>query len=244
MTRNVGVTVSAASVALLCAAAVPFAAVGGQAPAAPPSAAQILVRVGQVYARCRSYSDTGVVTDRYAGLLGHTTTKPFRTAFVRPDRFRFQFTEAKGLLGRDYAYIVWRNGTDVRTWWDVRPGVERAPSLLLALAGATGVSGSSAHTIPNLLLPDEVGGRCLTDVAQARLLEDALVGASACFRVTGTYADWPITLWIDKGSYLVRRIDLTTEISGGPVDHTTTYEPVLDGEVTEAMLAFAPPTPR
>jgi len=220
---------------------VPQPARGQQARPDSLDAHQVLARVAATYASCRSYSDSGVVTDRYAGLLGHTTRKPFRTAFVRPDRFRFQFTETKGLAGGDVVYIVWRNGADVRTWWDVRPGIAKAPSLGEALGGATGVSGSSAHAIPNLLLPQEVGGRCLTGVTQARLLDDAAVGSSACYRIGGTYGDEPITLWIEKSSYLVRRIDRTMEIPQGSVDSTTTYEPDLDGEVTEAMLAFDPP---
>jgi len=241
---KVGDTVPAAAAvtALAVAAALSHGALGQPSQTAAPGAEEVLARVAATYAACRSYSDSGVVTDRYPGLVAHTTTKPFRTAFVRPGRFRFQFAETKGFVGGEYLYIVWRNGDDVRTWWDVRPGVQKAPSLGEALGAATGVSGGSAHRIPALLMPPEVGGRRLTGVAQARLLGDAAVGASACYRIGGTYADGPITVWVDKATFLVRRVDLTTTIPSGTVESTTTYEPILDGEVSEAMLAFDPPT--
>jgi hypothetical protein len=235
---------AAVILATVCLALGSKAALGQRAAAPAPSAEQILARVAAAYASCRSYSDSGVVKDRYPGLLGHTTEKPFRTAFVRPDRFRFQFVETKSLIGGDYVYVVWRRGDKVLTWWDVKPGVEEARSLGDALSAATGVSGGSAHAIPALLSPKEVGGRNPTDLAQARLLDDATVGTAACYRVEGRYGGESTTLWIEKGGLLIRRIDRRIEIPAGSVDETTTYDPVLDGEVTEKMLAFDPPNGR
>ena len=54
------------------------------------TAAEILARVSSVYASCRSYSDEGEVTTQ---LQTATPAQPivqnFKTAFVRPDKFRF-----------------------------------------------------------------------------------------------------------------------------------------------------------
>ncbi len=57
-----------------------------------PTAAQILARMDKVYANCKSYRDTGVVKIVFAETDGshHTVKRPFATAFVRPDRFRFE----------------------------------------------------------------------------------------------------------------------------------------------------------
>jgi hypothetical protein len=104
-------------------------------------------RVAKAYAGCKSYRDSGVVKTVYVE-AGRTRTemKPFKTAFVRPDQFRFEYTQKRGEGAHEVnRYIVWRRGTDVRTWWDVKPGIEKPASLALALAGATGVSGGSAH---------------------------------------------------------------------------------------------------
>ena len=92
------------------------------------TAKEILERVANVYAKCKSYRDSGVVktvfiwTDRK-----RTVEKPFTTAFVRPDRFRFEYKN------KARRYIVWRKGNDVQTWWDVTPGTKKPKSLALAL---------------------------------------------------------------------------------------------------------------
>ena len=72
----------------------------------------ILERMATTYATCRSYHDQGVVKtvfikDRERRLV----RKPFRTAFVRPDRFRFEY-EQDGVK----QVIVWRHGRSVRSW--------------------------------------------------------------------------------------------------------------------------------
>src|SRR5262249_47398083 len=118
---------------------------------------QILAALAEVYAECRSYRDAGRVVTRFlpAGdRRPHSSVRQFATAFVRPGRFRFEYRQRYREEDAWDRYIVWAHGAEVRTWWDVRPGVEEAKSLGMALAGATGVSGGSAHTVPALLLPD------------------------------------------------------------------------------------------
>lgn len=55
-----------------------------------------------------------------------------------------------------------------------RRGIARAGA-----RGATGVSGGSAHTVPALLMPDEVGGRSLAELADSaeRLADETVEGA-------------------------------------------------------------------
>jgi hypothetical protein len=205
------------------------------------TAVQILDRVSKAYAHCRTYRDSGFVQivfirpDRK-----WSEKKVFSTAFDRPDRFRFEYKEKQG--EDELRYLVWRHGKDVRTWWDVKPGVERPPSLGLALAGATGVSGGSAHTVPALLLPDEVGGWQLTSMTDVRRIEDAKLGEVDCFRVRGAYVEAQATVWIEKKTFLVRRIDSGNEFDDFRTEETTVYDPVVDGELTDEMLRFDPPT--
>jgi outer membrane lipoprotein-sorting protein len=202
-------------------------------------AQDVLDRMAKVYAGCKSYRDTGVVKTVFVMATGNRTVeKPFKTAFVRPDRFRFEYTEKRG--GREDRYIVWRKGKDVQTWWDVKPGVEKPESLELALAGATGVSGSSAHTVPALLLPKEVGGRRLTDLTEAKRAEDARIDKVDCFRIEGKFGDAPLTLWIDNKTFLVRRIESEKKFDNFSTEETTTYDPVIDDEIPDKALEFDP----
>lgn len=206
------------------------------------SAQHILARTATVYAHCTSYRDTGVVTIVYQESIGRRTEeRPFKTAFVRPDRFRFEYEETS-FLGAKRRYIVWRLAGRVRTWWDVKPGIEEQKSLGSALSAATGVSGGSAHAIPTLLLPEEVGGRRVTEMTDPRRVADAKLGEANCYRVEGNYAGRPMTVWVDQKTLLVRRIEFEERFPNFRTQQTTTYEPVIDEPVAPGLLEFHPPS--
>ena len=210
------------------------------------TAKQILDRMAQTYAGCKSYHDSGIVKSVIIMADGNVTIeRPFTTAFVRPDRFRFEYESRFEIeevgFNRKHRHIVWCKGKEVQTWWSIKPGIEKRVSLGIALAEATGVSGGSAHTIPALLLPEEVGGRRLTDVKEAKRVDDAKVDEVECYCIRGKCADSPITLWIEKTTFLVRRIDSETKTPKLCAEETTTYNPVIDGEITDKMLEFNPP---
>ena len=203
-------------------------------------AVEVLERMAKAYAGCKSYRDSGAVKTVFIEATGNRTVeKPFTTAFVRPDRFRFEYKEEAG--GQERRYIVWRKGKEVQTWWDVKPGVEKPESLNLALAGAAGVSGLSSHRVPALLLPKEVEGRRLMDMTEAKRVEDAKLDKVDCFRIEGKFADRPTTLWIDQKTFLVRRIDAQKKFDNFRTEETTTYDPVIDEEMPDKKLEFDPP---
>jgi outer membrane lipoprotein-sorting protein len=199
----------------------------------------ILERMAQVYATCNSYRDAGVVKTVFIEASGRRTVeKPFKTAFVRPESLRFEYRDE----GSDnHRYIVWSQGNDVQTWWDVTPGIKRPVSLELALAGATGVSGGSAQTVPCLLLPDKVGGLRLTDLAEAQRIEDDRIDRADCFRIQGKEVDAPTVLWIDKTTHLLRRIVATAKFDDFRTEETTLYDPVINADIPAKMLEFDPP---
>jgi outer membrane lipoprotein-sorting protein len=201
---------------------------------------QILDRMTRVYAHCKSYRDSGVVTTVFLDERGNRTVeRPFTTAFLRPDRFRFEYREKRG--GRQEPhYIVWRQGQEVQMLTDLHTGIEKVESLDIAVARAAGISGGSSHRIPSLLLP-ELGGRRLTDITGARRVDDAEIGEADCFRIEGKYADSPVTLWIDKAAFLVRKVEMHNDLGRIRTEETTAYDPAVDGEVTAGMLALQPP---
>src|SRR5437764_1480130 len=97
---------------------------------------QILAAVLERYAGFSSYRDRGQVTTRFIHLddsSWHTTIRPFSTAFVRPDRFRFEFLNRHGDEEWN-RYIVWAEGKEVRTWWDIGSRFEQPESLSMAIA--------------------------------------------------------------------------------------------------------------
>src|SRR5687767_9373979 len=84
------------------------------AAAAELSAQDIIRKVSRVYRAARTYEDSGVVMDPFnlAGTAKGPTKKPFKTAFVRPNLFYYQFTEKReGEAER--RYVVWADGKKV-----------------------------------------------------------------------------------------------------------------------------------
>ena len=161
-----------------------------------PAAPEILATMAASYAKCETYSDTGTATTTLTTSDGiHKSAKPFTTSFVRNGSFRFQFSESGA---PNSLYVVWTDGNSVLTWWGLNQKKTSESSLELALAGATGVSGGSAHTVPALLIPNQVGGREITDIRHPTRGADASIDDAQCFVIHGSYADSPITLWIEK----------------------------------------------
>ena len=204
------------------------------------TAKDVLDRMAKTYAECKSYRDTGMVETkaRRVVFFGQPTT--FSTVFVRPKRFRFEYTQnqmAPPGVESQLHEILWCNGNEVRLWSSALPGIKKEESLGMAVDWATGLSSGSAHTIPSLLLPKEIGGRRLTDITEAKRIEDAHIGNVACIRISGKYGDSAMTLWLDQKQFLVRRIDSQSKIE----ERTTTYEPVIDEKIAEKLLKFNPP---
>ena len=216
------------------------------------TADQLLDRMSKAYATCKSYRDSGTVKNVYIRADGEQTVeKPFTTAFVRPDRFRFEYRDQK-TNNRQYRYIIWSDGKVVQTWWDVRPGIEKPDSLAMALESATGVSSGAARRMPGLLISDPLGaGWEIKRLRDLKRLDDAKLDTVDCFRVQGetgtrtqtpvTFTRGPVTLWIEKSTFLVRRIDEQGKFDTFRTEQTTTYDPVFDGEITDKMLEFDPP---
>jgi hypothetical protein len=54
----------------------------------------------------------------------------------------------------------------------------------------------------------------------------------------------PTTLWIEKETFLLRKVYREQEFEDFRGQVTTTYKPVLDGEATERMLELDAPRSR
>lgn len=204
-------------------------------------AREILERMSQTYAECRTYRDSGLVTTQIVGDDGQTFTveRKFQTAFVRPDRFRFEF--AQDASGEPIRYIIWTRGSDIRTWGDAQPKIEQPASRELAWGGAAGISSGSSNNIPPLLWPERASGAKLVQITEPRCAEDGTLDGAECFRVQGHSGGSLIMIWIDKQSSLVRRIDEEFLMKDRRVHLKATYTPVLNEPIADELLEFDPP---
>jgi hypothetical protein len=228
------------------------------APAVDPaslSPMKILLTMSRTYAGCRSYRDTGKVKTR-AKMEDSSfgSDVPFATAFVRNGPFRFQFTDS-GLGEGASLCILWWNGSEVQSWWDAKPGVRRSDSLQQALDVASGISTGASLRVPGMLLPAVVGsGPPLVD--PERIADDVLANA-ACFRIKGktratpytetsgsstvTVKDEVVTLWIDRSTFLLRKVEEDRTLDSYKSTRTTGYTPEVNVDIPADQLAFNPP---
>lgn len=207
----------------------------------------LLQQSRSAYAALKSYRDQGTV--RY-DVLGSTQEVRFETVFVRPDRFRFEWSKGHPfppLRSMTTRTAIWFDG-EAAFWWQrdsfKRETQSRMESLSRAVAGATGVSSGAAHTIATLLLPDLWGadkfGDSLLNLRDAKHVGEGVVDAVPCERVAGVdWRDEPVELWIGRHDRVIRRVQ--SEVKG------TRYveerrNVVIDGPVADSEFA-APGNP-
>lgn len=208
------------------------------------NATEIIMQLENVYKTCESYSDSGIVkTVFFTNDDKRIDEKPFTTAFIRPDQFRFEYSSKFPIPGSEsMRHIVWANGEDVRTWWDIKPGAKQMPSLGMAIAAATGVSSGSALTIPRLLMPEVIEAWSVTNLQQTNRIDDAVLDGVDCYRVQGKDKSSRITtLWISKKTYLIHRIDESHQFTDFRTETTTTYKPNVNNVIDENKLTFNAP---
>ncbi len=177
----------------------------------PLSAAELIERVTAVYRTCSTYRDTGDCTTVF--IKGprptdrRTTGLEFRTAFVRPDRYRFEFARREvGPRSEWSRYVVWQNRHQIRTWWSLRDEVREFADLSFAISGPTGVSSGTAYNVPSLLFP--VGGNPILH-PEATVGSDEDLDGVRCHKLVQSlrHVEATETIWISSETFLILRMD-------------------------------------
>jgi len=197
---------------------------------------EIMLKSEKVYANCKSYMDKGYVRTEFMeknGIKTNVTKKIFSTAYIRPNKFRFEYAEMKAgeLQGQ---YIVWKNNKKVKTYWELM-GEETPESLSMAIAAATGVSGGSALNISSLLIPEVCRKTLLTRINNPTLIaEKKDENGIMCFVIKGNNEN----IWIQKETFLISKIEEYTEFDDFNTKSVTAYNPQVNIEIPENNLKF------
>ena len=211
--------------------------------AAQAAAKALLEEMECVYANCRSYKDEGTIKSVYIEEASERTSyKWFSTAFIRPDRFRFAYGALKDGQ-KTTEGIAWRQADQGRTWDPHLKVFEyKTDKIGMVIAGFTGVSSGSSDTVPRLLLPDEVRAWTFSDMDELRAAGEEVIDGRACtcIRCKQT-ATCRCTVWVDRESKLIRQVVVETQHDAFRSITTTSYRPMMDGEVSAEDLAFDAP---
>jgi outer membrane lipoprotein-sorting protein len=191
------------------------------------------------YAAIESYQDRGVVLTTWPD-------KPqadeiiFTTFFRRPNRFRFEWTSHHPyppLRHLKTHNLIWCDGTNVFFYRDQNGGVEPEASLIMAIAGATGISKGSALTVSNMLLP-EIDAVSLADLQDLHLREDIFEETSCyCIRGRDLRSDYH-ELRIGVADYMLRSLSTTHE--NGATSDEIRREIQVDARIEEHIFQFQP----
>jgi hypothetical protein len=165
----------------------------------------------------------------------------FTTVFDRTAKlYRFEFRAGSPQPKVDNACIVWRNGSSVKFWTAIST-VETVENIGLAVAGAVGNSGESSFLIPNLLAPEEIGGRGLLDFDELNLSGDVKFNNCDCVKISGCYSSGSrLTVWVDTESFLIllaeEETSMALQISPG-------FHGIVMGSgplVTKTIITYSP----
>jgi outer membrane lipoprotein-sorting protein len=166
---------------------------------------QVVARMAKQYADAKSYQDTGIVqtvSDEPNGQVEEIVA--FKTYFVRPKQFRFEWMYKPKYLEPDF-HIVWSDGNNTFRFGEPAR-VETVENLSRGIAGETGSSRGSAHTVA-VMLDEEVSGFRATEMKNISLLREEQFEGENCFVVRGFHPfGFPIDLWISKKDFLLRKV--------------------------------------
>lgn len=206
------------------------------------SSREILDKVANVYAHCKTYRDSGYCLTEVQESDGSDTATEiaFRTCFRRITKklflYRFAYRGNYFDRGFDEASILWHNGQQTLVRDGGSDEFEKAESIGLATAGFTGVSWGTAHTVPVLLIPDEIGGRRLVAMTSLKPPQKEKLEETSCYRIEGLYGDEKRTVWIQAETYLIMRIVDEMKIDEKIHVQTTRYVPTLDRALTDELF--------
>jgi thiol-disulfide isomerase/thioredoxin len=218
---------------------------GRRTPAAADTASTILAAMEATYATAFSYEDRGTVTTVFSGTASHTQELSFDTAFVRGWRFRFTYAietpeslhySQVSLSTNDLTrrFVIWSDFVHTYTDRSVQNNVsDNGRSLAGAVRAAAGASSLSSRIVPFLLMPSL--GALLPGSPSLDGIETE--SGCTCWRVRSTIGEGdPLTLWIDRSSYLLRKATTSHRFPTFETVTTIEYQPTIDRAVDSAHL--------
>jgi outer membrane lipoprotein-sorting protein len=197
---------------------------------------EIFARMARTYAFCSSYRDTGSV--KSAG-SGYQPSLTFRTAFVRPEKFYFDYRSDSS----DH-HVIWETDATIHTWWSKKSGVNTS-SFAMAIDGATGVSTGVAATVPGMLTPDRMDswGGLRLDYPEIQYNGLQTIDGVPCYALRPVEINPSMinitAIYVDARSFLLRR--LVAYYVSTYSELVTNYRPEVDVNIVDSTFRFKPP---
>jgi hypothetical protein len=182
------------------------------------SADSIISLSVKAYGHLKSYTDSGKLIQTFIGDNPHKTAIIFKTAFINTGDINFEYY----IPGNSNSlYTINRTNNLVKTWWGILNRTAAPANMPRALGAALGVSGGTSMIVPELLLTSDFKNNNLfRTITKREVAAEEQVNGKDCYKITGTNLRGPVTIWIAKKDFLIRKIEM---------------EYVVDPAKTEAM---------
>src|ERR1700687_281976 len=171
----------------------------------------VIAEVVRKYAELYSYQDEGIVLQALGERDKPLETR-FPTHFRRPGLFRFAFASPHPyppLAHIISAHVYGSDKVGAYCWtkpYEEPAQLESAEDVSMAIAGATGISGVSAHTIGSLLM-QEVGGFGLGRISHSSFLGEEIFEGANCIIIGAPHpAGGELSLWIERDTLTLRKL--------------------------------------
>jgi outer membrane lipoprotein-sorting protein len=172
----------------------------------PP--ADIIKRAQAKYASLTNYSDEG---KSIATVDGITITTLFTIRLAQTNLYRIEWqqnSESAFSSIKTKAQAVWSAGEG--DFLELGSGAIRQASQAMALAGATGISGGAAATIPGIFFKLNWGNQFGDSVLSEKQQADEKVGDVDCYVFTSDSKGPTRTLWIGRQDFLIHQVRTVT----------------------------------
>jgi len=208
----------------------------------PPQldAKAILDKVAETYAAMETYQAEGTALLEMETVFGSmNATTAFSMKLKKPNLYVISWTQ-RGfpMPGMEQSGAVWNGGEQAYLYVSVADtnAYSKMKSDEMALAGATGISGGVAHTIPALFFanfqPQLGSGIRLKD---SKIEKTEAVEGEEYYIVSGSSAiSKKETLWISAQNHVILRWERSLE----PPDETATPPKITDEELDEGIKAM------
>jgi hypothetical protein len=159
----------------------------------------------KAYGHLKTYTDSGKLIQTFLTANPHKTAIIFKTAYANNGDLNFEYYVSGN---SNSLYTINRTNNTVKTWWGVLNRTDAPANIQLALGAALGVSGGTSTVVPGLLLTaDFKNGNLYRNMSKRVVAAIEQVNGKDCYKITGTNLRGPITVWIGKKDFLIRKIE-------------------------------------
>lgn len=170
------------------------------------SASDIIKQAAEKYASLTSYSDEGSTSATLGTITA--TSYTFSINLARTNLYRIVWRQENQIYTPNG--VVWSAGDGNFLWMGRNFTPKKYADWETALAGATGISGGAAASIPGTFFKMNWGNQLGAAVANSQRRADEKIGDVDCYVLTHGTDGRTNTLWIGKSDFLIHQVENDT----------------------------------